>query len=159
MASAKARLATKLKQNYVTSWSSGTIATHSNGFFRVFKLVWEHARLTTQEHFMICVQQHMLKMMFHDEKFKVMLRKIAQNENLPLISRKGLSYCVKWEFNVVVVFLQSCLEEKWQSACGKRFTNVFMMIRIFLSMKIIKVLAIVWWMRSVSRTMSCLLDS
>ena len=50
------------------------------------------------------------------EKFKATLRKITQNINTLLLTRKYLSHYAQGEFNVLVMLLQHGREEKWNSA-------------------------------------------
>ena len=52
-----------------------------------------------------------------------MLRTIAQDVNVPLLTRVGLSHYIQGEFNVFVTFLQYIKEEKWQSSYGNPFSQ------------------------------------
>ena len=56
MASAKARLAIKSRQNHIMLDSGKTAIPYSNNFFRVFKLTREQAELSAQAHFMVYTQ-------------------------------------------------------------------------------------------------------
>ena len=133
MASAKARLATKSRQNTVTLDSGHTVIPYSNDFFKAFKLTSGQAGLSAQAHFMVYTWQNISKQTFQDENFKAMLRTVAQDVNVPLLTRVGLSHYIQGEFNVLLCFSSILKKRSGNHRMEIYFSKVFMKVELYLT--------------------------